>query len=147
MPANNECPVCGNARPLLGICPFCETSEPPTALNDVTTINIERGKPTIDDALDRLTQYLRALEDIGGIKAVIVIHGYGSSGKGGGIRTAVRQALDHAFYADRVSEYYFGEDLGVGSSAFHSVIKRRPNLKDHLRLKAGNPGMTLLLLG
>jgi hypothetical protein len=76
-----------------------------------------------------------------------VIHGYGSSGSGGKIKWAVRDALENNYFSDRVDEYYFGEDLAVASSGYHTVIKRRASLKQHLsQFKIGNAGMTVLLM-
>jgi hypothetical protein len=82
-----------------------------------------------------------------GIRALIVIHGYGSSGSGGKIKWFVRDALENNYFSDRVDEYYFGEDLAFASSGYHAVIKRRSSLKQHLsQFKIGNAGMTVLLM-
>jgi hypothetical protein len=82
-----------------------------------------------------------------GIRALIVIHGYGSSGSGGKIKWVVRDALENNYFSDRVDEYYFGEDLALGSSGYQAVMKRRASLKQHLsQFKIGNAGMTVLLM-
>ena len=83
-----------------------------------------------------------------GVKAIILIHGYGSSGEGGRIKWAIHDALENNRYSDRVEEYHFGEDVAFGSAAYHALLKRRPGLKPYLkRFKEGNAGMTVLLLG
>jgi hypothetical protein len=141
-----ECSVCGNARPVTGECPFCNTAIAPLAHSDTDVINLELDSPTSDEALDRLTHYIRAASEAQ-IRALVVIHGYGSSGKGGNIRKKVREALEHNYFADRVSEYYHGEDLRHQSDLYRDVIKRRPALKKHFKLfKEGNAGMTLLIM-
>ncbi|MEY3719227.1 MAG: hypothetical protein RL727_1148, partial [Pseudomonadota bacterium] len=117
-----ECSVCGNARPVTGECPFCNTLIAPLAHSDTDVINLELDGPTSEEALDQLTHYIRAASEAQ-IRALVVIHGYGSSGKGGNIRKKVREALEHNFFADRVSEYYHGEDLRHQSDLYRDVIK------------------------
>ncbi len=141
-----ECLECGNPRPLMGSCAHCGSTDSPRPLTDTLTLNLESGGPTAEEALERLTQHVRAASEAG-IRALIVIHGYGSSGSGGKIKWAVRDALENNYFSDRVDEYYFGEDLAFGSSAYQTVIKRRSSLKSHLsQFKIGNAGMTVLLM-
>jgi hypothetical protein len=130
----------------MGNCKHCGSTDLPQVLIDTVVINLETGGPTAEEALERLTQYVRAASEAG-IRALIVIHGYGSSGPGGKIKWVVRDALENNYFSDRVDEYYFGEDLAVASSAYHAVIKRRASLKQHLsQFKIGNAGMTVLLM-
>jgi endonuclease IV len=124
----------------------CGSTELPQALTDTVVINLEAGGPTAEEALERLTQQVRAASEAG-IRALVVIHGYGSSGSGGKIKWVVRDALENNYFSDRVDEYYFGEELALGSSGYQTVIKRRVSLKQHLsQFKIGNAGMTVLLM-
>jgi hypothetical protein len=130
----------------MGNCKHCGSADLPRALADTVVINLEAGGPTAEEALERLTQHVRAASEAG-IRALIVIHGYGSSGPGGKIKWVVRDALENNYFSDRVDEYYFGEDLAVASSGYHTVIKRRSSLKQHLsQFKIGNAGMSVLLM-
>jgi hypothetical protein len=141
-----ECLECGNPRLLMGNCTHCGSTDLPQPLTDTIVINLEAGGPSAEEALERLTQHVRAASEAG-IRAVIVIHGYGSSGSGGKIKWVVRDALEQNYFSDRVDEYYFGEDLAVGSSGYGAVIKRRASLRNHLsQFKIGNAGMTVLLM-
>ena len=147
MPQIAECPDCGNTRSLFGRCSHCGSSASPSLSSDIVELNIKQGNPTVEEALDRLTENIRELQDLG-IKTIILIHGYGSSGEGGRIKRAIHDALDNNHYADRVEDYYFGEQVPFGSEAFQTLIKQRSGLKQYLRhFKAGNAGMTVLLLG
>ena len=115
--------------------------------SDTIELNIKQDGPYVEEALDRLTEYLRKSLDLG-VKAIVLIHGYGSSGQGGRIKWAIHEALENNRYSDRVAEYHFGEDVPYGSEAYHALLKRRPGLKAYLkRFKEGNAGMTVLLLG
>jgi hypothetical protein len=114
---------------------------------DTIEINIKQGSPHVEEALELLTEQLRKCLDLG-VKAIILIHGYGSSGEGGRIKWAIHDALDNNRYSDRVDEYFYGENVAYGSEAYQALLKRRPGLKRYLkRFKEGNAGMTVLLLG
>ncbi|MEG2199305.1 MAG: Smr/MutS family protein, partial [Anaerovorax sp.] len=58
----------------------------------VKEINLERGGPTVEAALRNLINQLSTCK-AQGYKAVILIHGYGSSGTGGAIKPAVTAKL------------------------------------------------------
>jgi hypothetical protein len=142
-----ECSECGNARGLFGDCPHCGSFQLPLLAVDVVELNIKGSNPSVDDALDTLSVKIRDLQDLG-IKAIVLIHGYGSSGQGGQIKRAIHEALEANRYADRVDEYFYGENVSYGSSAYHDLMRKRPSLKRYLRhFKASNAGMTVLLLG
>ena len=133
-------------RALFDQCPHCSSIALPNLSSDTIELNIKQDSPYVDEALDRLTEYLRKSIEVG-IKAIVLIHGYGSSGEGGRIKWAIHDALENNRYSDRVDEYYFGEDVAYGSEAYHALHKRRPGLKRYLkRFKEGNAGMTVLLL-
>ena len=133
-------------RALFDQCPHCSSTALPILSSDTIELNIKQDGPYVDEALERLTEYLRKSLEVG-IKAIVLIHGYGSSGEGGRIKWAIHDALENNLYSDRVDEYYFGEDVAYGSEAYHALHKRRPGLKRYLkRFKEGNAGMTVLLL-
>jgi hypothetical protein len=142
-----DCAECGNPRVLMGGCQYCGSIELPNVFVDTIELNIKQGFPTVEEALDHLTEYLRMACQLG-LKAIVLIHGYGSSGEGGRIKWAIHDALENNRYADRVDEYFFGEDVPFASATYYDLLKQRPGLKDYLKhFKAGNAGMTVLLLG
>lgn len=71
-------------------------------------INLEMGHPSVDIALGRMRDALASARR-GGARAVIFIHGYGSSGVGGGIRPAVRRALMEPALSSFVKDVCYGE--------------------------------------
>jgi len=142
-----QCLECGNARTLFGQCTHCGSDSSPDLSSDTVEINLKQGSPLVEEALDQLTDYLRKCTDLG-IKAIVLIHGYGSSGEGGRIKWAIHEALKNNRYADRIDEYHFGENVAYGTHNYHALLRRRPGLKRYLkRFKVGNAGMTVLLLG
>ena len=142
-----ECPECGNPRGMLDACLQCGSKELPLAHSDTVVLNLKYDGPSAEQALERLTIALRRASELG-IKAMILIHGYGASGEGGKIKWAIHDALENNYFSDRVDEYYYGENTAFGSDAYHALLRRRPGLKAHLKhFKEGNAGMTVLLLG
>jgi len=141
-----ECLNCGNPRGMLGECRQCGSEDLPIPHSDTMVLNLKFDSPSTEDALDRLTIGLRRASEVG-IKAIILIHGYGASGEGGKIKRAIHEALDNNYFSDRVDEYHFGEQTAFGSEAYHALLRRRPGLKAYLKhFKVGNAGMTVLIL-
>ena len=79
------CLDCGGQRQLIGNCRLCDSTKTPEAITETLIFNMELGYPTIEEAIDKFETYLDAAYDAG-FKSMIVIHGYGSSGSGGGIK-------------------------------------------------------------
>jgi hypothetical protein len=131
---------------MLGECRQCGSEEIPIPHSDTLVLNLKFDSPSTEEALERLTVALRRASEVG-IKAIILIHGYGASGEGGRIKRAVHDALENNYFSDRVDEYHFGEQTAFGSEAYHALLGRRPGLKAYLKhFKEGNAGMTVLIL-
>ena len=65
-----ECSECGNPRDMTGSCQYCTSASLPNVLVDAIELNIKRGMPTVEVALDVLTEHLRAAHELN-IKAKI----------------------------------------------------------------------------
>jgi hypothetical protein len=131
---------------MMGECRQCGSEDLPIPHSDTMVLNLKLDSPSAEEALDRLTIGLRRASEVG-MKAIILIHGYGASGEGGKIKWAVHDALDNNYFSDRVDDYYFGEQTAFGSEAYHALLRRRPGLKAYLKhFKEGNAGMTVLIL-
>ena len=142
-----ECPQCGNPRGLLPEgCPACGSLEPPFAHVDFWKVDLERDAPLVEEALDHLTRAVRA-GAAAGLRALIVVHGYGSSGKGGRIGRAVREGLENNHWADRIDEFICCEELTQGSPLLAELSRHRNSLANALRRcgALGNAGVSVLL--
>jgi hypothetical protein len=142
--------MCGNERSVLAKeCPFCGNREminPSDTRWGSFVMNLESDLPTVDDALDRFHETLEKLQGKG-FRTVKVIHGHGSSGTGGKIRKAFRQAMDDGLWGEAIIEVYYGEILTPHRAEYSDLIKRYPAIQDTItRDMQGNPGITLLLL-
>jgi hypothetical protein len=144
------CDICGNevAQPLSG-CPFCgatgSLSQPRSPLVRHRVVNLEKGMPLVDQALARLNTELESAR-LQGIAVLILIHGYGSSGKGGAIREEVRRQLVYLQQHNGIREMLPGEQCTKKSALFRQLLKRFPFLQTHFAANRGNPGITLVVL-
>jgi hypothetical protein len=130
----------------MGVCRLCGSTEVPEAITETLIFDLELGAPLVEEAIAKFEKYLEVASNAG-FKTMLVIHGYGSSGKGGEIRETLRDNLEHNFYSDRVVDYYLGEDLKEGNEPYTQLLKRRPSLqKQKTQFKNSNAGVTLLLL-
>ncbi len=144
------CAMCGNPRPVLEkVCRFCNHDEIVTELSKklpVFTINIELHMPTVDEALERFYHQLEKIQGAG-IKMVRVIHGHGSSGVGGRIRVAFREAMMHGRWSHIIRGVYLGEELSLNAQGLAEFTQNHPSLRKELTHDMmGNPGITLLVL-
>lgn len=108
----------------------------------VREVNLERGMPTVEAALRTMVDQLGTCKRTG-YRAVILVHGYGSSGVGGKIKAAVLAALREPRLAGLVREVCPGESWADRKKALLSVC---PQLRDFEARIDGNPGVTVVLL-
>ena len=134
-------------------CPYCgfvQSDEslaavPPDAAARHRRINLERGKPLVEEALARLERELW-IALVQGIRALTLIHGYGSSGRGGAIRKAARERLMLLRHQGQVERLIFGEDFEGRSKRGKQLLREYPFLAVHGDLNRRNPGITLVFL-
>ncbi len=144
------CDVCGNETKTSNIlCPFCGSKVAVTDLQKPTdfvhkTVNLETGRPVLDVALHRMNE---TIEDSArnNVSVLTLIHGYGSSGKGGVIRSECRKMLDFLKNKGMISNYIAGEDFTKRSGVVKSLLRRYPQLGADKHLNRGNRGITLVI--
>ncbi|MDO4553248.1 MAG: hypothetical protein Q4C22_06895 [Bacillota bacterium] len=108
----------------------------------VKEVNLERGRPTVEAAVREMVNQLGTCKGQG-YKGVILIHGYGSSGVGGGIRPAVRAKLKERSLAGLVRSFCGGEEW---TERRGQMIELCGQLRDFESRVKGNPGVTVVLL-
>lgn len=108
----------------------------------VKEINLEYGSPTVDTAVRNMVSQLGSCKGQG-YKAVILVHGYGSSGVGGGIKTAVRIKLREPSLSGIVRSYCGGEHWFEKKMELISICQP---LSDYQRKIDGNRGVTVVIL-
>ena len=142
------CEVCGNEiAPKSSVCRFCgskvEQADQKPEFNH-ETVNIEQGRPVVEDAVRLLELHLKDAKKRR-VTAITVIHGYGSSGKGGKIRLEVRKTLDHLKAKGLIYDYGAGEDFNRRMGPTKNLLQRFPGLAGNKNLGRGNRGITLVV--
>jgi len=108
----------------------------------IKKLNLETGSPNTQDAIQKLKNSLSTFKRQG-CKAVVVIHGYGASGVGGSIKTAVRVCLRERSMVGIVRMTVSGEDWVDRKREAISICSA---LATHEREIAGNSGVTVVVL-
>jgi len=108
----------------------------------VAEVNLEREMPTVEVAIQKmknsLTTYKRQ-----GYKAVILIHGYGSTGVGGSIKTAVVKSLGESSMIGIVRGYAGGEQWADKKKGLVGMCKALESYESKI---ANNYGVTVVVL-
>ncbi|MGA7838285.1 MAG: Smr/MutS family protein [Ignavibacteriaceae bacterium] len=109
------------------------------------TINIESGMPTVEQARERLkTDLLKAKKEN---KIILkIIHGYGSTGKGGKLKGAIRKSLVHRRKEKIVKTIIWGEYFTTDKQDTRALLQRHPSLKSDKDLNRMNEGVTIVEL-
>ena len=108
-------------------------------------INIKSDMPTADDAIKRITYHLHNSKKLG-IKALKIIHGYGSTGTGGKIKVRARKYLSDQKKRGIIKNFIPGEDFSIFDEATRSAFAVCGDLRGDPDLERHNNGMTIVLL-
>ena len=145
------CEVCGNEIEAgRSPCPYCRaectgTGPQPNGCPPHRTVNLEKGMPLVQQALERLDLEIRT-SGKQGCKAITFIHGYGSSGEGGAIKIAVLRQLHFLHHQGRIKAIIPGEEFEGRSGRGRQLLRGFPFLALHRDLNRANPGITLVIL-
>jgi hypothetical protein len=111
-------------------------------MQKVVEINLERGMSTVSAALQTMKDGLTSCKRQGA-KAAVLIHGYGSSGVGGGIRSAVRRCLNDGSMSGAVRDHTGGEQWHWRKREFVSMCRELEACDGRI---ANNEGVTVVIL-
>ncbi|MDI9494180.1 MAG: Smr/MutS family protein [Bacillota bacterium] len=112
------------------------------AVIKVKEVNLEYGYPTAEIAVRNMVDQLMSCKRQG-MRAVILIHGYGSSGTGGKIKQAVSQKLRDPSMVGIVRTTCPGERWVEKK---RTMLNACPGLRDYESRISGNYGVTVVLL-
>lgn len=145
------CEVCGNDRLAdATTCRFCGVKYKNDAVSEPIgpthrVVNIEFGRPLAEEAINKLgSEIERAGND--GIAVLTVIHGYGSSGRGGVIREECRKILKYWESKGKIKDFVVGERFAKKEGRTRALLRRFPELNNNDNLNRGNRGVTLVVI-
>jgi hypothetical protein len=109
------------------------------------TFNVEAGLPTLEEARRQVAEQIRQSKRQG-VRVLKVIHGYGSSGKGGALCVGLRKSFALRKKEGAIREFVPGEDFSIFNRATLGLLETVPELRGDPDLDATNEGVTLLWL-
>src|SRR5262245_30574928 len=115
-------------------------------MNMVRVLNIESSLPTLEEARRQVIDEIRAAKREG-IRVLKIIHGYGSSGKGGKLCVGLRKSFQLRKKEGVIKDYIPGEDFSIFQEATLALLNAHPALRGDPDLNSTNQGVTFLLLG
>lgn len=148
------CQVCGNDIDVRSShCPYCGSDQKDDGQNQSKskkrkfrqkTINLEQGLPIVQQALIRLEREIQ-FANLEQIRVLTLIHGYGSTGKGGAIRLECRKTLEYLCSKGEIAEVIFGENFNRRQGSVKHLLSRFPELSRHPHLNHNNKGISLIV--
>lgn len=113
-------------------------------MNNIEILNLENGMPSVSDAIKTLKNELIYYKNFNK-KCVVIIHGYGSSGKGGVICKKARQYL----YAQKSKNHLIktvvnGGDFDIFNQEALMLKNKYPDLSKYINQY--NSGITIIEL-
>jgi hypothetical protein len=109
------------------------------------TFNVESGMPALDEARRRVIEEIRRAKREG-IRVLKVIHGYGSTGKGGKLNFGLRKSFALRKQEGVIKDFIPGEDFSIFNGPVLTLLEVVPELRGDPDLDATNEGVTLLWL-
>ena len=130
-----------------GICPFCKQYLKAATAKTVgySIVNLEKGMPTVEEARLTLAGVLR--NAVGeGTRLIKIIHGYGSSGRGGRLQKGLRKSLAARKKEGLITAWIPGESFAGTNAQIQPVLAQFPRLKKDPDFNKNNPGITIIVL-
>ncbi len=111
----------------------------------IRTFNVEVGLPTLDEARRLVIEQIKRAKREG-VKVLKVIHGYGSSGKGGALCVGLRRSFGLRKKEGAIKDAIAGEDFSIFNDTVLDLMEAVPELRGDPDLGAINEGVTILWL-
>ena len=111
----------------------------------VRTFNVEADLPTLDEARRQVIEEIRRAKQQG-VRVLKVIHGWGSSGKGGKLCHGLRKSFALRKKEGIIKDYSAGEDFSIFNQAVLALLEVAPELRGDPDLNQANEGITIVWL-
>lgn len=108
-------------------------------------VNLEENMPTVERARLCMEYELQAARK-DAYRAVKLIHGYGSSGVGGVLRSELQKNLRKAAEDGVIQTFIPGEDWRISDPITWMLLKRFPEWKKDSDLGRNNQGISIVVL-
>jgi hypothetical protein len=114
-------------------------------MSALRTFNVEAGLPSLEEARRLVIEEIKHAKRAGA-RVLKVIHGYGSSGKGGALCVGLRKSFALRKKEGAIKNFIPGEDFSIFNERVLSLLEEVPELRGDPDLNATNEGVTILWL-
>ncbi len=112
-------------------------------MSAIRTYNVEAGRPVLDEARQLVMAEIKRAKGER-VKVLKVIHGYGSSGKGGALCVGLRKSFRLRKKEGAIKEFIPGEEFSIFNPSVLALLEAVPELRGDPDLNATNEGVTVL---
>jgi hypothetical protein len=111
----------------------------------IRTYNVEADLPTLDEARRLVIEQIRVAKR-DRVRILKIIHGYGSSGKGGRLAVGLRKSFALRKKEGVILDAIAGEDFSIFQAATMALLEAVPEMRGDPDLNQVNEGITVLWL-
>lgn len=111
----------------------------------VRTHNVEADLPTLEEARKIVAEQIRQAKRAR-VRVLKIIHGYGSSGKGGKLCVGLRRSFALRKREGAIREFIPGEEFSIFDARTLKLVEEVPEVRGDPDLNATNEGVTVLWL-
>ena len=108
-------------------------------------LNLEDGMPIVEEAIRRMSMGIQEMR-VSGIRAVKLIHGYGSTGTGGKIRIGIRRELSTMKKRKLIRDFIPGENFGPFDETSRKMTERNRAIARDPDYGRSNHGITIVMI-
>ena len=101
--------------------------------------------PIVEEAIRRMSMGIQEMR-VSGIRAVKLIHGYGSTGTGGKIRIGIRQELSTMKKRKLIRDFIPGENFGPFDETSRKMTERNRAIARDPDYGRSNHGITIVMI-
>jgi hypothetical protein len=112
-------------------------------MSALRTFNVEADLPTVDEARRLVAEEIRKAKREG-VRILKIIHGYGSSGKGGALCVGLRKSFKLRKKEGVIHDFVAGEDFSIFNEIVLKMLEAAPELRGDHDLNATNEGVTVV---
>jgi hypothetical protein len=109
------------------------------------TFNVEADFPSLDEARRRVLEEVRRARREG-VRALKIIHGYGSTGQGGKLCIGLKKSFALRKKEGAIKDFVPGEKFSIFNPVVLDLLAAVPELRGDPDLEATNEGITILWL-
>jgi hypothetical protein len=111
----------------------------------IRTFNVKADMPTLEEARRSVIDEIRRAKKEG-VRVLKVVHGWGSTGKGGVLCVGLRKSFKLRRKEGVVREFIPGEEFSIFNKTALALLDQVPELRGDPDLNATNEGVTVLWL-